>query len=61
MLRNDQKIAISGIERFIAHVLPSSEEQNAQAIFHRRVSSARNEMQAMHPVYILVEIEGVPS
>jgi len=62
MLRDDQEVAVCTVEGFmIVHVLSSCVYVNAHTCFHAWVSSSSNQVEAMNPIYRLVQIEGIPS
>lgn len=62
MLRDDQEVTICTVEGFmVVHVLPSCVNIDANACFHAWISSSSNQMEAMDPIYRLVQVEGIPS
>lgn len=61
MLGNNQEIAIGRVESFLAHIFTGCVEQNAQALLQCWVSGACDKVQAVNPVHVLIQVEGVPS
>ena len=62
MLYYDEEIAVCAIEGFAGvHVFAGSEDEVTDSCLHGRISSTSHQMQAMDPVYSLVQVEGIPS
>lgn len=61
MLGNNQEIAIGRVESFLAHIFTGRVKQNAQTLLQSWVSGACDKVQAVNPVYLLIQVERVPS
>jgi len=62
VLEHDQEVAVRAVEGLVGiHVLSRGEDEDSDTRFHGRVAGSRDEVQAVHPVYRLVQVERVPA
>lgn len=62
VLRHDEEVSVRGVEggTFI-HVPACGEDVVSHSCLHGRIAGTGHEVQRMHPVYGLVDVEGIPS
>ena len=62
VLRDDEEVTVCRVEGFVrSHVFAGGVDEVANSRLHGWVTRAGDEVQRVHPVHCLVEVEGVPS
>jgi hypothetical protein len=62
VLRDDEEVAVGGVEGFVlGHVFARRVDEISHACLGGGVAVACDEVQGVHPVYCLIQVEGVPS